>query len=52
MPNEREMQLLESFKNDFDEKCRKEGFTFTVPSASMTYFDSMLFFSKVRIPRD
>lgn len=52
MPNEREMQLLESFKNEFDEKCRKDGFTFTVPSASMTYFDSMLFFSKVRIPRD
>ncbi len=51
MPGEKEMAALEVFKNEFDMECRKEGFTFTVPPAAMTYFDSMLFFSKVRIPR-
>ena len=51
MPDKEGMEKLDSFKKDFDEKCRKEGFVFTVPPASMTYFDSMLFFSKERLPR-
>ena len=51
MPDENEMRILEAFKSEFDGQCKREGFVFTVPSASMTYFDSMLFFNKTRIPR-
>ena len=51
MPDSREMEILSRFKNDFDAECRKEGFSFIVPPASMTYFDSMLYFSRTRIPR-
>ena len=51
MPQGNDMIFLEMEKNRFDNECKKEGFSFKVPPASMTYFDSMLYFSTKRIPR-
>lgn len=51
MPDENQMRFLDGIKRDFDSKCREERFVFRVPDASMTYFDSMLFFNRKRIPR-
>lgn len=52
MPDKEQFGFLEKEKSRFDKKCSEEHFIFKVPSASMTYFDSMLFFSKTRIPRN
>ena len=51
MPDVRQLEFLQAFKEHFDRTCKQTPFSFTVPEPSLTFFDDMSHFHTHLIPR-
>lgn len=52
IPNKDQLIKLENYLKKFEQRYKEDVFIFNIPSPSLTYFENMHYFNKIKIPRD